>query len=246
MRRLAAGAAAWRLAALAADGGGRRRGACRRRPYRAAPPRASERTSVSALHRGAVEEALRAAGISAPRLWEPPASLDGTEPDGAFAADANGDLIVSPELRRAFEYWFAASGEESDERIRARIAAEIHARLHDPARAAALAMLAQFVAYRERGRALADTLPEDADLAARAEAVRHLRRDVFGDADADALFADEEAILTFALNERALANNPNLSDGERTMLHGDAPRRGPGADSRRARRSARAVATGAR
>ena len=176
-------------------------------------------------HRSVVGEALRAAGASAPRAWAPPASLEGTEPDGAFAADANGNLIVSPELRRAFEYWFAASGEESDDRITARIAAQIRARLDDPAEAAALALLARFVAYRQRGRELAAT-DGDADLEVRAAALHDLRREIFG-ADADRLFADEEALVAFALAERRVAMDPALSDAEKAQkletLLADAP-----------------------
>ncbi|HSQ00479.1 MAG TPA: lipase secretion chaperone [Candidatus Dormibacteraeota bacterium] len=188
-------------------------------------------------HRDAVEAAMRAAGAVAPRLWERPASLDGTEADGAFAADAAGNLIVSPELRRAFEYWFAASGEESDARIQARIAAEIRTRLDDPAQAAALALLARFVEYRERGRALATSEPADVDLAARAAAVRDLRRAVFG-ADAEALFSDEEALVAFALAERRVASDPTLSDSERAEQLAKLL-----ADAREPIRAARAAAT---
>jgi lipase chaperone LimK len=177
------------------DGGTERRGA-----------------DAGAARRATIEAALRAAGAAAPRQWPPPPSLDGTEPDGAFAADADGSLIISPELRRAFEYWFAASGEEPDARIADRIAAEIRAHLQDPARAAALALLARFLTYRERGRALAAQAPDD--LAARAAAVHDLRREVFG-ADADALFADEEALTAFALAERRIAGDPALTDDER-------------------------------
>jgi lipase chaperone LimK len=165
-----------------------------------------------AERRAAIEAALRAAGASEPRYWERPGSLAGTEPDGAFAADADGNLIVSPELRRAFEYWFAATGEEPEARIRARIAAEIRAHLPEPARAAALALVARFITYRERARDLAADAPED--LAARAAAVHDLRREVFG-ADADALFSDEEALTAFALAERRIAADPALTDDQR-------------------------------
>ena len=185
----------------------------------------SASADATTVHRAAAEAALRAAGAAAPRLWDRPASLEGTDPDGAFAADAAGNLIVSPELRRAFEYWFAASGEESDARIQARIAAEIRARLGDPAQAAALALLARFVAYRERGRALAAS-ETDGDLAARAAAVHDLRRQVFGP-DAETLFSDEEALVAFALAERRVASDPTLSDSERAdqlaKLLADAP-----------------------
>lgn len=179
---------------------------------------------VARERRAAVEDALRAAGAAAPRLWDRPGSLAGTDPDGAFAADADGNLIVSPELRRAYEYWFAASGEEPDARIADRIAAEIRTRLRDPAQAAALDMLARFLTYRQRGRDLA--ADDDGDLEARVAAVRDLRRDVFG-ADAAALFADEEALADFALAQRRIATDATLSDADRAarlaQLLADAP-----------------------
>lgn len=228
MPRLALAAAGAALVALAAwrwSGPPAARPAAPATAPRLARQRAGAASGAPADHRAAAEEALRAAGASAPRLWQPPASLADTEPDGAFAADAHGNLIVSPELRRAFDYWFAASGEESDGRISARIAAQIRARLDDPAETAALALLARFVAYRQRGRALA-AADGDADLEARAAALHDLRREIFG-ADAALLFADEEALAAFALAERRVASDPALSDAERAQrlqaLLADAP-----------------------
>ena len=98
----------------------RRGGAARR--ARRAPSRA--RVAARCDRR-----ARRRARRRASRRAAAPGSLRDTEVDGALAVDANGRLLITPELRRFFDYFFVASGEESDEQIRARIEAEIRARL---------------------------------------------------------------------------------------------------------------------
>src|SRR4030095_17057431 len=90
-----------------------------------------------------------------PAAGAPPPALQDTEIDGALAVDANGELIVSPALRRFFEYFFVATGELSEERIRARIAREVAARASGVAQQRALDLLDRYVAYRARGRTLA-------------------------------------------------------------------------------------------
>jgi lipase chaperone LimK len=181
---------------------------------------------AGAARREAIAAALPATGAALPARPQRPPSLDGTEPDGTLATDADGRLLVSPELRRRFDYWFAASGEEPDDQLAARIAAEIRAQLDDPAEAQALALLDRFVAYRAHARALAQQGMDDADLDARVTAVRDLRRELFGP-DADALFGDETALVDLALAERRIADDPSLSPAQRTArleaLHAGAP-----------------------
>lgn len=182
------------------------------------PPRVSLDTGAAAAgaaRREALAAALPAAEAAPPARPQRPPSLDGTETDGALTADAGGRLVVSPELRRRFEYWFAASGEEPDDQLAARIAAEIRARLDDPAEAQALALLDRFLAYRARARELAEEAVGDGDMEARVTAVRDLRRQLFG-TDADALFGDETALVDLALAERRIADDPTLSPAQRT------------------------------
>lgn len=179
------------------------------RPVSAAPPP----RSVDSERRGAIAAALRRAPAP-PADVAPPPSLQDTEIDGALAVDANGELIVSPALRRFFEYFFVATGELSEERIRARIASEVAARASGVAQQRALDLLDRYVAYRARGRTLAEA-GVDGDLAARADALRTLRSESFGEQDAAALFGDEETIIAVAVEQRRVAADPSLSDGER-------------------------------
>ena len=140
----------------------------------------------------------------------PPTSLAGTEVDGAPSADADGELVVTPELRRFFEYFFTASGEEPDAVIRARIEAALEERLPPRAARRAREILARFLAYRDAARGLR---PVSDDLGARLAAVRALRRDTLGGDVADALFGDEERADDAALERRrARAETPGDRD----------------------------------
>src|SRR5215470_16216138 len=69
-----------------------------------------------------------AARVARPSV-PPPASLAGTEVDGALEIDADGGLRVTRELRRYFDYFLSATGEEDEAAIRARIVAHAEPRL---------------------------------------------------------------------------------------------------------------------
>jgi lipase chaperone LimK len=143
-------------------------------------------------------------------------SLQGTEVDGELLTDASGRLLVGPGLRMFFDYFLSASGEESAAEIRARIVAEIEARLPKDAAREAIALFDSYVEYRERASRLYESggIPED--LAGRLSSLQALRRQVFGNSDAAALFGDEEARDEFAL--RGLSIDSSLSTEEKDAL----------------------------
>src|SRR5262249_52005148 len=97
----------------------------------------------------------------------PPASLAGTEVDGALEVDADGGLRATGALRRSFDSSRPGTGEEDEAAIRARIVA--HAERRPSARALARleGVLDRYLALRRALRALFDSgnLPDD--LAAR-------------------------------------------------------------------------------
>lgn len=127
-----------------------------------------------------------------------PASLRGSEEDGAWPLDDAGHLRIGPALLERLEWQFAAAGEEPEAATRARIGAELDA-LPEPARSEARAFFARYLAYRQRGRELAGHAPKDA-LAA-LEALHALRVEIFG-SDAEALFGASEASARLSLAER--------------------------------------------
>jgi lipase chaperone LimK len=142
------------------------------------------------------------ATVTAPVAPAPlPRSLAGTQPDGRLAVDENGDLVVDLELRRFFDYYLTATGEEPEAALRARIEAALDARL--PARAAgqARALLARYLGYRDAGRGL--RAADSANLAERLATVRALRREWLGEAVATAFFGEDERADEAALQRAA-------------------------------------------
>ena len=178
----------------------------------AAPAPAADRAASRAAAGRALGSALAAgsaAAAAAPGAL--PGSLDGTEPDGAVTADAAGHLVVDLELRRLFDHFLIASGEEPLAAIRARIVAVLQGRLPATAAAEAVALLDRYLAYREAARDLAPTT----DPAAGLGQIHDLRARMFSPEVARALFGDEEAATYAAIARRDALVDPALSPAER-------------------------------
>lgn len=144
-----------------------------------------------------------------------PASFDGTTVDGVFRLDADGNLLISEDIRRIFDYFLAAVGEEplrtSVERLRAYIAAQLPAH----AREQALALLNQYLDYKRELVLLERDLPQMANLDAlrqRETAVQALRARIFDAQTQQAFFAREEAYNQFTLQRLAILHNSQLDD----------------------------------
>ena len=144
-----------------------------------------------------------------------PASFGGTTVDGVFRLDANGNLLISEDIRRIFDYFLAAAGEEplrpSVERLRAYIAAELPAN----AREQALVLLNQYLDYKSELVLLERDLPQMANLDAlrqREAAVQELRARIFDSETQQAFFAREEAYNQFTLQRLAILQNSQLDD----------------------------------
>lgn len=144
-----------------------------------------------------------------------PASFGGTTVDGAFRLDADGNLLISEDIRRIFDYFLAAVGEEplrtSVERLRAYIAAQLPAN----AREQALALLNQYLDYKRELVLLERDLPQMANLDAlrqREAAVQALRARIFDAQTQQAFFAREEAYNQFTLERLAILHNSQLDD----------------------------------
>ena len=76
-----------------------------------------------------------------------PRSLQGTEVDGEIIIDANKQLIVTEGLRRLFDYFLSALGEEDESVIYARVERYIRTHTPEPAASQAVAIFDQYVAY---------------------------------------------------------------------------------------------------
>ncbi|MEP1215203.1 MAG: lipase secretion chaperone [Marinobacter sp.] len=158
------------------------------------------------------------AGVSVPD--EVPASLKGTSvPDGWAETDRNGSLVPTPELRQLFEYYLAALGEETLPHLVARIEQAL-ARLEEPARGEALAILGDYLDYKlalgeleiSYGNAVA---PDPDEMQQKMAEIHALRRAWMDARTAEAFFASDEAIDRFQAEQLRIRTDDSLSDNER-------------------------------
>lgn len=162
--------------------------------------------------------------ITAPPSAEPqtqaqavplPPSFAGTQVDGVFRLDELGNLIISEDIRRIFDYFLAAVGEEPLSATIARLQAYIASQLGEPARQQALNLLEQYLQYKRELVLLERDLPQIANLDAlrqRELAVQALRARLFDSLTQQAFFAREEAYNQFSLQRLSIVHDPRLDD----------------------------------
>jgi lipase chaperone LimK len=179
----------------------------------ARPPRSRPAPNTLNTQKAASSKRPGTAGEAA--LPDRARSLRDTDIDGALRVGPDGKLALGPDVVRFFEYFLAATGEESDAVIRARIEAAIREKLDGPAEAEALVLLDKYMAYREAGRNIAVPPGADEDPIARLNAVKKLRREHFGEEAASLLFGDEELEGEVAAERSRVMKDPALSAEER-------------------------------
>lgn len=144
-----------------------------------------------------------------------PRSFSGTEVDGSFRVDSAGNLIVSEDIRRIFDYFLASVGEESLVASVERLRSHIDRQLDEPARARAQQLLEQYLAYKGELVLLERDLPQMANLDAmrqREAAVQALRARIFDSETHQAFFAREEGYNRFTLERLAIQHDSQLGD----------------------------------
>ncbi|WP_372886941.1 lipase secretion chaperone, partial [Psychrobacter sp.] len=76
-----------------------------------------------------------------------PRSLQGTQIDGEIIIDENKQLVVTEGLRRLFDYFLSALGEEDEAVIYARVESYIRHHTPEPAASQAVAIFDQYITY---------------------------------------------------------------------------------------------------
>jgi lipase chaperone LimK len=149
------------------------------------------------------------------KLTETPASLRGTVPDGELREDDAHRLLVTEGVRRRFDYFLSALGEEDLNVIRARVAAHIRKALSAKAAAQAWILFENYLNYR----AELSTLPEhDGDIdtmRASLRARQALRQRWFDAATIDAFFGFQDRYAEFALDRRAILEDETLTEAQK-------------------------------
>lgn len=146
-----------------------------------------------------------------------PTSLDGTEVDGTLRADAQGNLLIENDIRRVFDYFLAALGEEDLAAIRSRIAAHLDGTLPPAAARQAWELFERYEAY---GEATEQMPGHDATIAGMTEVLlrqQDLRQEWLGQEVAEAFFGFDDAYDHHTLARMQVAQNPDLSDAERAQ-----------------------------
>lgn len=144
-----------------------------------------------------------------------PASVRGTEVDGRLELDAQGNLLITVQIRHLFDYFLSLVGEESIATAQQRIRSYLHQQLAQPARGQALALLDDYLAYQQQLADLESRFPVTeslADLAAREQAVQRLRATLFSREAHEAFFAGEEIYNNFTLERLAILQDPTLDE----------------------------------
>lgn len=147
-----------------------------------------------------------------------PRSFEGTEVDGQFRLDDAGNLLISMDIRRIFDYFLGAYGEERMQASIARLQAYIRSQLDEPAAGQALVLLQQYLDYKRQLIQLEKDLPQMASLEGmyqREQAVRSLRASIFSAEAHQAFFAEEEAYNQLTLQRLAIRHDPSLSEQQK-------------------------------
>lgn len=150
-----------------------------------------------------------------------PASLQGTEVDGALETDADGHLRITLAVRRVFDYFLTAVGEEPLDTVLARLRAYIRDRLPPGAAAEAEKMLAGYLAYKQALAGIQDGAQpaggrfDEAAVRASLQQARALRGQYMPPAMATAFYADEDAMNDYMLERVAILQDAQLAPAER-------------------------------
>lgn len=156
-------------------------------------------------------------------LEQLPASLRDTEVDGELEVDAAGRLKITNGIRRLFDYFLSATGEEPLETILARIRAYIRHKLPAGPAAEAEQLLDAYIAYKRGLDGIQQVAPPvggQIDLQAvkyQMQQVGALRSQYFSAEVIAAFFADEDAYDRYTLARLEVMQDRQLSAAARAQ-----------------------------
>ncbi len=157
-------------------------------------------------------QALRLPGWSAVRL-EQRSSLRDSQPDGAFHLDAVGRLRPDRSLRSRFDYYLALLGEAPLADIRRLL--QLDVREQGLGFGAAAEVVRLFAAYLRLQQAAATLSGHPGTLAEKLQDLRSLRREILGEAVAQAFYGRDQLREDQQLLQLGIALDPKLSETEK-------------------------------
>ncbi|MGP5553424.1 lipase secretion chaperone [Psychrobacter celer] len=195
----------------------------------------SESTLSTALNIEQTEQTALAQNQSAfvTGLERLPRSLKGTQVDGEIIIDENKQLVVTEGLRRLFDYFLSAIGEEDEAVIFARVERYIRHHTPEPAASQAVAIFGNYVAYlkalpdiekRYGNLQLQASKSGELDLNAIAQQkqeVASLRQQYFDKTTIEAFFGAEDNYDDYSMEMVRINQNEQMSEAQKQTARQD-------------------------
>ena len=162
-----------------------------------------------------------------------PRSLQGTDVDGEIIIDENQQLVVTEGLRRLFDYFLSALGEEDEATIFARVESYIHSFVPEPAASQAIVIFNRYIDYlkampeiekRYGNLQLQTTQNGELDLnmvAQQKQDVAKLRQQYFDTQTITAFFGAEDEYDDYSIAMINIEQNKLLSDEQKAAAQQD-------------------------
>ncbi|SLJ83722.1 lipase secretion chaperone [Psychrobacter sp. DAB_AL43B] len=162
-----------------------------------------------------------------------PRSLQGTDVDGDIIIDENKQLVVTEGLRRLFDYFLSALGEEEEAIIYARVESYIRSHTPEPAASQAVTIFDQYIAYlksipdienRYGNLQLQATEKGELDLnvvAQQKQDVAKLRQRHFAKETITAFFGAEDEYDDYSIEMVRINQNQQLSEAQKEAAKQD-------------------------
>ena len=195
----------------------------------------SESTLSTVLNSEQTEQTASAQNQSAfvTGLERLPRSLKGTQVDGEIIIDENKQLVVTEGLRRLFDYFLPAIGEEDEAVIFARVESYIRHHTPEPAASQAVAIFSKYVAYlkalpeiekRYGNLQLQATKNGELDLNAIAQQkqdVANLRQQYFDKTTIEAFFGASDSYDDYSMEMVRINQNEQMSEAQKQAARQD-------------------------
>ncbi|MGP5101908.1 lipase secretion chaperone [Psychrobacter celer] len=195
----------------------------------------SESTLSTALNSEQTEQTASAQNQSAfvTGVERLPRSLKGTQVDGEIIIDEHKQLVVTEGLRRLFDYFLSAIGEEDEAVIFARVESYIRHHTPEPAASQAVAIFGNYVAYlkalpdiekRYGNLQLQVSKSGELDLNAIAQQrqeVAILRQQYFDKTTIEAFFGAEDNYDDYSMEMVRINQNEQMSEAQKQAARQD-------------------------
>ena len=171
-----------------------------------------------------------------------PSSLQGTDVDGGIIVDENRQLVVTEGLRRLFDYFLSAMGEEDEATIIARVDAYIRSHTPEPAASSAIQIFHQYVSYLKGlddlqanygSLQMQTTQAGKLDLnliAQRRQDANRLRQQLFDQPTIEAFFGGEDAYEDYSVAMVGIEQDTSLNEAQKKARREDYISRLPDGD----------------